>query len=663
MNNNMLLNQIKLRSESIIPDEKLSPEGIENSLSNVKKSSGKQISFAAVSFVLIICLISVSFFTTFNFWKISFDPKNITPKSTAPPAFVPSVPIPKSNYDTVFKAVSGIKQKYGQNDTIINDLDIGTGFSEKNGQAYSGAPAAASDSLRAELSSDEEFSGTNTQVSGVDEADIVKADGNYIYTLSGEHLLIVEAKNGDLTKMSDISLDFSYSEMYISGDTLAVLEQSYEDLIAYGGKLYEEDRSYAHGPFTTKTALHFYDISDRANPLETHTLAQDGGYISSRLVNNTIYLATNSYVYDLENIDKKEPRTFVPSTYADEKQACVESSGIYIGSYVDSVNYVNFSSIDLDDTSKFYCTKSILGNGSNVYCNDTSFYVVSDSYDYENDTYSTQLFKYAIDGPDVMMLAETKVKGNILNQFSMDEYNGYFRIVTQSYSSDYHPETNLYILDPELNLTGKLERLAKNENVKSVRFDGDIGYFVTFRNTDPLFTVDLSDTGNPVILNELKIPGFSEYLHPFGKNLLLGFGSDADVDSGGVTGLKLSMFDVSDKTDVREISTCVFEQNTDNQYVSSDAQYNHKAIFADSSKNLVGLMYNRYSYVTGVQNNYYVIFKYDNNTFTETAKINLGQLKSSARGLYIGDYFYVVYYRTICVLSLNDFELAEKVIF
>jgi len=558
-----------------------------------------------------------------------------------------------NDYDTIFQTVNEIKQVYQDNAIYYPEsIDV--------------APAPDVKDPAANEPGNKEYSSTNTQVSGIDESDIVKTDGNYIYTLSDNKLLIAKADNGKITKISETFLDYAYHEMYISGNTLVILE------LTYGGFMPCPDTSYSYNYYSylynkSKTTFHFYDVSDRANPLATNTLAQDGNYISSRMANNTLYLATNSRIYDLKSINENDPGTFVPKTYADGIETCMESCDIYMGTYVDSVNYVNFSSVDLSNTSEFYCTKSILGNGSEVYCNNDSFYVTASCYEYVNHTYSssTQIFKYAINGPDIVMFAESKVNGNILNQFSMDEYNGYFRIVTQAYASGSIAETNLYVLDDELNLTGRLEGLAQNELIKSVRFDGDIGYFVTFRNTDPLFTVDLSDPTKPVILHELKIPGFSQYLHPFGNNLLLGFGSEADIDSGGVTGLKLSMFDVSDKTDVKEISTLVFAKNAGNNYVSSDAQYNHKAIFASSSKKLVGLMYSNYQYdnYQMSQKYYYVVFEYANNMFIEKAKIDLGSDAYSSRGFYIDDCFYIVYGKTIAAYSLADFKLIEKITF
>ena len=253
----------------------------------------------------------------------------------------------------------------------------------------------------------------------------------------------------------------------------------------------------------------------------------------------------------------------------------------------------------------------------------------------------------------------------------MDENGDYFRIVTtiNRYStvttqrdktepatdiaifpSQNETGNNLYVLDSQLKIVGKIEDMAKGERVYSVRFDGNIGYFVTFRQVDPLFAADLSNPKAPKILSELKIPGFSEYLHPYAKDRLFGLGKDADEKSGGVLGMKLSMFDVADKTKVSEKHKIVL----DSRFMWSEASYNHKAILVAPEKNLI-------AFPAGDK---YLVFSYsESEGFVKKAEIGLGSSEvyyyQGLRGLYIGEYLYVYSPTSISVYSMKDFTLVS----
>ena len=194
------------------------------------------------------------------------------------------------------------------------------------------------------------------------------------------------------------------------------------------------------------------------------------------------------------------------------------------------------------------------------------------------------------------------VKGYLNNSFSLNEYNGNLRVVStytgddanavrdfasnitgQYYEQNWTEHNALYVLDEQLKQIGKIEGLADNETIRSARFFGDIGYFVTFRQTDPLFSVDLSDPANPQILGELKVSGFSSYLHFYGENHLLGIGYEADEATGMITGLKLSMFDISDPKQVTEVNRFTIPGIT-----WCPAIENYKSILVQPEKNLIG---------------------------------------------------------------------------
>ena len=209
----------------------------------------------------------------------------------------------------------------------------------------------------------------------------------------------------------------------------------------------------------------------------------------------------------------------------------------------------------------------------------------------------------------------------------------------------------LYILDENLEELSRITNLAPDEDVYSARFMGDIGYFVTYRQMDPLFSVDLSDPKNPEILGELKIPGFSEYLHPYGEGQLLGIGMDVDETGMVTNGVKLSMFDTSDPKDVQEAAKYVIEEA-----YSTEVGYNYKAALVDAEENLIGFL----AYCeAGVS---YFVFSYDEEGFTcEFEKDMLGY-NSNMRGIYVGDKFYIVTGNTVESFMLESFDKVDDIV-
>jgi len=556
-----------------------------------------------------------------------------------------------SDYDAVFQTISTAMQKYKQYCQENGYPEFSLGWNT----VYESPPSL------------NDYFSTNTYVSDTEKSDIVKTDNKYIYTISDSTLLITEINGEKITKMSKTTLNpvdsFYYSEMYVIGDTLAIIG------IDMRGPDYHNEI----------TSITFYDISDRTNPTETHTLSQDGYYTTSKLINDKLFLITSlSMPYSLDYLNENNPSSYVPMLYTDNDETFIKNSDIYISACFSSISYVNISSVDLSDTSGFYSTKSVLGSCSYLYSNDESIYVPTYGRDDGKVRSFTRIVKYAIDGLEIKEPISAEVNGSVLNMRSMDEHNGYFRIITEEYFPEDQFETNLYVLDSQLNLIGKLENLAQNNERVASMLAGDIGYFVPERIKDQMFAVDLSDAQNPIVVNEVEIPKLSWLLHhPFGENLLLDLGYENSLDSDGylmATDWKLSMFDISDNRNVKEVSKNVFaETYYGDPVVDSEAMYNHKAVYADISTKLVGFMYTE-SLLVGVINNgipggtrtinshYYTIFKYENSELVEKAKIDLGYDVPSfvARGFHIDEYFYIVYNKTISVYSLADFKEIAK---
>lgn len=210
----------------------------------------------------------------------------------------------------------------------------------------------------------------------------------------------------------------------------------------------------------------------------------------------------------------------------------------------------------------------------------------------------TSVYKFSIQEGSTEYLGKGTVQGRILNQFSMDENNGYFRIATtqNKYTENkFEMTNNLYILDPAMNMTGKIENIAPGERIYSVRFLGDRGYMVTFKTVDPLFVLDLKNPSEPKILGELKIPGYSNYLHPYDENHIIGFGKEAveieeqhwsgqgTVKNAYYLGMKVALFDVSDVNNPKE----KFKIEIGDRGTDSELFWNHKALLFSKEKNIM----------------------------------------------------------------------------
>ena len=255
--------------------------------------------------------------------------------------------------------------------------------------------------------------------------------------------------------------------------------------------------------------------------------------------------------------------------------------------------------------------QTYLGSGENIYVSNENLYVAVTNYNYDAITYKndiviskeakiavdpgyrdrreTDIYKFSLNGNKMTYLSKGSVPGLILNQFSMDENSGYFRIATTTGevwgTGEDASGNNLYILDDTMNISGKIEGIAKGEKIYSVRFMGDRGYIVTFKTVDPLFVIDLKDPTKPKILGALKIPGYSDYLHPYDENHIIGFGKDTiETSSGGFyMGMKVALFDVSDVSNPKQkFSEVIGDRGTDSELLR-----NHKALLFSKEKNLL----------------------------------------------------------------------------
>lgn len=516
-----------------------------------------------------------------------------------------------------------------------------------------------------------EFSETNVQVEGVDEGDVVKTDGTYLYIMSSDsgRIQIVEAngsspkKRGVITDSSTTMESRSIQEFYISGDRLSVIRQAfapYED----GGNdrksksiddIGEIDAVYCYmSPVRSITYLETYDISDRDNPKLLGTVTQDGTYKSSRRVDDYIYLFTSYYAYNIKNV--KTTGSYIPVVNG----KILPYDSIYIPEQVNGADYMVISSVDMKHPTKTADEKAVLSDGETFYVSPSNIYIGSTRYDGKADQYDyTELMKLSYRNGKITFKAHGNVDGYLNDQFSMDEYQGKLRLVsTLSYNSG-NSTNSLLVLDEKLKVIGEIEDLAPGEMIYSARFMGDTGYFVTFRNMDPLFSVDLKNPADPKIMGELKITGFSEYLHPYDENLLLGIGREISPDTGNFKGLKLSMFDTSDPEDVKEKQKLV-----EKAYEYSPAWDNHKAAAISAGKNVIGFAVEEYDKTSRTWKYQYVVYSYDKGQgFKQVLSYGLQDDYNygNVRGIYIGQYFYVVESSRVTVFDMKKFVKAGQV--
>ncbi|KPB04117.1 beta-propeller domain-containing protein [Bacillus sp. CHD6a] len=448
---------------------------------------------------------------------------------------------------------------------------------------------------------------TNVQVQGVDEADIVKTDGDFIYQAIDQKLKITKVEPvEEMTVVTELRYkDFNPYQLFLDGDQLVVIGHFWDEKLMYREtKSSEEDKIM---PMHEATRAIIYDITDRSNPVVQKTVTLEGYYISSRKIDNHVYLIANKYAdfWMLEEHPEADLRPRVSDIQGEEEGELKGVPYEDIRYFPDSTedNFMTIATIDLNQPQEAATITTYVGSGNQIYMSKENLYVAVPNYGYGphwTNNESTEIYKFAVDGMSVEFRANGAIPGYLLNQFSMDEYKGNFRVAaTKGHAWDEHsPSSNhLFILDEGMNVISSVEDLARGERIYSVRFMQDKAYVVTFKEVDPLFVFDLSNPNEPKVLGELKIPGFSNYLHPYDENHLIGFGYDTKVekDQWGTrvvtNGVKISLFDVSDPTNPLEKHTEIIG----GQSTHSPLNHDHKALLFNKEKDIFAFPITKYN--------------------------------------------------------------------
>lgn len=448
-------------------------------------------------------------------------------------------------------------------EVVLENSALGDSASDTGSAISSAAPKSSGTGGHSE---------TYLQVDDVDEADIVKTDGKYIYFVTDKReVVILSADEGKTEKVSTIGstgIENYIEDIYVKGDRLITV-----------GTIYKDDSD------ESSSGIVVYDISDRSKPEVLYDFSQTGNILSSRMVGDYVYLVTNDYVY--------RGGRAVPMCGSIDSPEKLGAADICCIPDPRTPSYIVLSAVDISSGSQGRsATKAVLGASEEIYCNDHNLYVTSMEWPDDNESYCTRIVRASLDGLKVRVDATTKVRGYIDNQFSMDERDGYFRIATTSERAGMDVN-NLYVLDPKLKESGKVTGFARNESIKAVRFIGDKAYVITYEAIDPLFIIDLSDPANPRIEGEVKIDGFSTLLIPVDESRLLGIGhATGDNGYGGEydSGLKLALFDISDPSNPKVMDSKEFKD------MSSIAQYDHHALMVNNDAGYFAIPYEVWNY-------------------------------------------------------------------
>lgn len=618
----------------------------------IKKSYAKRLVPIAASLALVLGLVGLYF----GVKRDKTDTQKPSDKMVAVMRY--------DNYNAIYAKFQQLKSDYDKdrkkdefvgwfNEYAMDDDDAVMGDFELPSYNASMAPGASKDeSFREEA--DISHGVTNTQEIGVDEGDIIKTDGKYIYAVNNmdNTFSVIDCTGEKMKSVSTVDFDdkMSISEMYINGDRAVLVGHKLsqndgsdqDDTVVYNSSYAEFDcigcrRYYAD------TAVYVYDISDKTAPKEDTNYYQQGGYYSSRMIGSKLYCVSTYYV----NLGVKNIKdNCIPEIGINGQEKQVPADCISVINGTESPSYAVITVLDVDGRTE-PTVEAVLGSCDELYATTESLFVCETEYD---TIQTTKIFKFDYTDTGVNYKCKGEVGGYLHDQFSMSLYNGYLRVATTQNTTEENiwgdDTTNtLYILDSDMQTVGKVENLANGELIKSARFIGNTAYIVTFVQTDPLFVIDVSDPTAPQVKSELKIPGFSQYLHPIADGFLVGVGRDG-TETGINNDCKVSLFDVSDPSAPAEVSN--LKVMNGKGYADSDLEHNHKLFISLPDGEFAVSFYTNALYWVNdddfFRNSLYIRYKISDGELQEVARYNLGNDTSTMGATYIGDTFYALVY-------------------
>jgi inhibitor of cysteine peptidase len=550
-----------------------------------------------------------------------------------------------------------------------------------------------------------DFTGTNNQISGVDEADIVKTDGLYIYQLTNNRLRIIRAfplEDAGLVMEKTFEENAYYYQMFLHDDYLVLLGNRWE---AYQPEEPTDDEKPDSDEGEPKSSapidgrmmfwwgksyqrIVVYDISDRTNIKKVKSLEVEGYGMAARKIDNKIVLVTNKGGYwgmyrgfaeDSSSSDVNLADVLPSYSIDDEKAKLIDATSVKVIGIPDSTDMTTITTLTLADGFKTSMEVIMAGAGT-VMATRENLYIAHQVWPKYNEltgaydgTVVTEIYKLNFEN-GLKLLSSGQVDGYLINQFAMDEHEGKLRVATttQKYkqNQEWETENHVFVLDSNMKQVGHLGKIATGETIYSVRFAKDRVYMVTFEQVDPFFVIDLS-SNQPKILGELKIPGFSNYLHTIDGDLVFGIGKDVKVQADGrlITGaLKISLFDVADELNPKEVANLMIGS----EYTYSEALYDHKAVLYVKNKNLLAFTINDYNVAVSSDDKYY----YTNQAIFVTVDPN-GKLvlvdkvvqkptsKDSdptiQRIIHIDNYVYLLSDKMFTVLDIDTLAIVKQI--
>lgn len=492
-----------------------------------------------------------------------------------------------------------------------------------------GIDSASSTESSSSSSNTKDYSTTNIQVENVDEADIVKTDGDYIYSISEDNVIITDVKD---PKQPKVVATIKSEDDDIPEDIILYKDK----LVVISTKGNQTQRYYYNNRMNTVVKI--YNITSREKPVLTKSYEMYEPYYTSRCIDNVLYVISSGNL-------RKEDDKIVVGYNEDNMEKEMSIDKIKYLKDVKTTKQTLISTVDLNNETADIKLDSYLMNISNAYVSENAIYLLNQKYNndskipikllfgfkgvfgledyYEMDSesgYYTEIYKFDIK-ENVEYKAKTKVKGKTINQYSLDEKDNHLRIAL--YDND---GSRVAIFDEDLKQIGISDNVAKGEKMYSSRFIGDKVYFVTYKTIDPLFVMDLSNEAKPKVLGKLKIPGYSTYLHPYDENHIIGIGMETkeiiNRNSNGkvisttakVVGMKMALFDVSNVNSPVQISSVVIGDSR----TTSAILTNPKALLFSKEKSLIAIPVNNYSqdFEVTLSNNYETMI----NNYTKYSK-------------------------------------------
>lgn len=553
------------------------------------------------------------------------------------------------NYEEFYKLVDEHREmlEYASDES----MDIG-GTKDESKIDDPAASDAPKESLQ--MNTQDDFSKTNTMFEGIDESDFVKNDFDNLFVqdddkvsiidISGEKMKLITTIKPELKKTDTIRE--MYADTNINRIVLIIerrIEKEVEDNSQYTtGDVYEGCQNVQED---ATVIMQTYDITDRTNPELVGTINVDGRYKDSRKKDQQIVLFTTRY---LSSMDVKDKDGLIPAVNGKK----MKLDSIYIGDSIETE--LTTVSVNLSKPDEPLDQMTIMSGYPEIYVSDSAIYLYEDTYQ-DGDGY-TEITRFHFHTGYLGQGQSVTVRGSITDKFAISEGEEGIRMLTTI--EDGNESTNeLHLYNFGLEEEGSVTGIAKGEEIYAARYIGNIAYFVTYHNTDPLFAADISDPENPKLLGNVKMTGYSDYLHPYGDNLLLGIGYETNPDTSDMIGVKLTMFDISDPVNLKILDSVVIDN------ANTQATYNYKAILADARKNLIGFGVELWDEQSENESSEYLVYRWENGHFQKvlTQKTGADQAENSekVRGVYAGMRFYCIYPEGRCY-QVKSFDMEDN---